>query len=104
MDEARVVASGWRAVVLIVGLIVAAVLIGWWLSPARSHVEVPVIDCEAMWDTAETEADRALTLDACGDGDGIGEVDDWGERIEEDDPRWDCHTMGNQQCREEWNA
>ena len=21
-----------------------------------------------------------------------------GDRIEEDDPRWDCHTMGNRRC------
>lgn len=31
-------------------------------------------------------------------GSSWSDVRDPGERIEEDDPRWDCRTMGNKVC------
>lgn len=46
--------------------------------------------------------DVARVLDRGGDSDGVGELQDdgSGEYIEEDDPRWDCRTMGNRTCGE----
>ena len=39
----------------------------------------------------------ALILAGCGAGESPKQAD----RIEEDDPRWDCHTMGNHVCGED---
>ena len=39
----------------------------------------------------------ALILAGCGAGESPKQAD----RIEEDDPRWDCRTMGNQICGED---
>jgi len=36
----------------------------------------------------------ALILTGCGAGESPKQAD----RIEEDDPRWDCRTMGNRVC------
>ena len=39
-----------------------------------------------------------LILTGCGAGGSPKEAD----RIEEDDPRWDCHAMGNHVCGEDF--
>lgn len=56
-------------------------------------------ECLYMTD-AECEAVKAERLDLSGDADGTAEVQDLtdGDRIEEDDPEWDCRTMGNRTC------
>lgn len=46
-----------------------------------------------------SEEVRAESLDVAGDTDQTGELQDAGpELIQEDDPRWDCRTMGNHAC------
>lgn len=47
-----------------------------------------------------SQQELARTLDDRGDRDDVGEMQDdgAGEYIEEDDPRWDCTTMGNREC------
>lgn len=48
-----------------------------------------------------TEQEKSQSLDENGDNDGVGELQQAGPNdplIEEDDPRWDCRTMGNGVC------
>jgi len=78
----------FRRFVLVFSVVLAAIGIGFEvLEPEGRTVMVPHVADTLLYDPAgykDTESIGSTALDAV--------------RVEEDDPRWDCRTMGNRIC------
>lgn len=74
-------------------LIVTACAVGGAAVGAGIGTSLPDVG-QAYITPAAAQTIKAQLLDQRGDRDHVGEAG----RIQEDDPRWDCHTMGNLVC------